>query len=272
MSVSVLGEVKPWQTETPGERLFLLAYDLAKAGVPTSLAEQPWMVSGQGLSEFLRLVVAMELTHRCLNASVEVIEANPGVSSDAVMRELRRSVQLYGPNHVLKLVAEQSRLAALAYVERNLTVGRKNATHREERHYCCWCGTHTSRTSSGSQKDQSTVEHIWPEFLGGTSIAENLTIACKECNSARQHAFTWAWFGLQAYNEKIDANGRLPRRIYLGLALHRLIRVASGQTKLAKGPISLKSATKILKGAIPEIKLHKDRRYTFFEILQLSTE
>lgn len=270
--MAAFGEIQPWQTETPGERLFLLAYGLAKSGVPVSLAEQPWMVSGQGLTEFLRLVVAMELTHRCLNASIEVVEANPGASSDAVMRELRGSVQLYGSGRVLGPITEQSRLAALAYVDRRLTDGRKNTTHREERQYCCWCGAHTSRGSSASNTDQATVEHLWPEFLGGTSIAENLTIACKDCNLARQHAFTWAWFGLQACNEKLDANGRLPRPIYLALALHRLIRVASGQTKLSRNPISLKDASKILKGAMPQVSLHPDRRYTFFEILQMSTE
>lgn len=270
--MAVLGEIHPWQAETPGERLFLLAYNLAKSSVPMSLAEQPWMVSGQGFSEFLRLVVAMELTHRCLNAAVEVLEANPSASSDAVMRELRGSVQLYGANGVLGPIAEQSRLAALAYVTRKLTDGRKNTTHRDEKQYCCWCGTHTSRRPDGSQTDQATVEHLWPEFLGGTSIAENLTIACQECNSARQHAFTWAWFGLQACNEQLDARGRLPRTIYLALGLHRLMRVASGQTKLSKAPISLKGASKILKGAIPQVSLRKDRRYTFFEILQMSTE
>jgi hypothetical protein len=264
--MATFGEIRPWQTETPGERLFLLAYDLAKSGVPALVTEQPWIVSGQGLNEFLRLVVAMELTHRCMNATMEVVETNPHVSVDAVMRELRGSVQLYGSERVLGPIAEQSRLAALAYLDRKLTEGRKNATHREERQYCCWCGTYTSRGVGAS------VEHLWPEFLGGTSIAENLTIACQECNSARQHAFTWAWFGLQACNEKVDANGRLPREIYLALALHRLIRVASGQTKMSRTPTSLKSASKILKGAIPQVSLQLDRRYTFFEILQISTE
>jgi 5-methylcytosine-specific restriction endonuclease McrA len=270
--MAVLGEIRPWHTETPGERLFLLAYDLAKSGLPISPTEQPWIVSVQGLSEFLRLVVAMELTHRCLNSTVEVIEANPTASSDAVMRELRRSVQLYGSNRVLGPIAEQSRLAAIASVNRTLTDGRKNTTHRDERQYCCWCGTHTSRRPDGSQTYQATIEHLWPEFLGGTSVAENLTIACKECNSARQHAFTWAWFGLQACNEKLDGNGRLPRPIYLALALNRLIRVASGQTKLSKVALSLKGASKILKGAMPQVTLRKDRRYTFFEILQMSKE
>jgi hypothetical protein len=271
--MGAFGAIQPWQTETPGERLFLLAYELAKSAVPTPLSEQSWMVSGQGLAEFLRLVTAMELTHRCLNVALEILQASPSASPDAVMRELRGSVQLFGSDGALSPVAEQSRLAALAYLDRNLSTGRKNSTHRDEKQYCCWCGTHTTRRpGGGSHADQATVEHLWPEFLGGTSDAENLTIACKDCNSARQHAFTWAWFGMQACNEMLDANGRLPRPVYLALALHRLILVASGQTRMSRTPTSLKGASRILKGAIPQVSLQKDRRYTFFEILQMSKE
>lgn len=269
--MAALGEVRPWQTETPGERLFLLAYELAKSGLPSTTSDHAWIVSGQGLSEFMRLILAMELTHRCLNAAVAVVDTNPGASPEAVLRELRGSVQLYGTQTSLGSITEQSRLAALAYVDRKLTDGRKNATHRDEKGYCCWCGTHTSRDPAAGS-GQATVEHLWPEFLGGTSTAENLTIACYGCNTARQHAFTWAWFGLQGCNEKLDSKGRLPGHVYLALALHRLITVASGQTKMSRTPTSLKGASKILRGAIPKVVLQPDRRYTFFEILQLSAE
>jgi hypothetical protein len=108
--------------------------------------------------------------------------------------------------------------------------------------------------------------------LGGTSDLENLTIACEGCNKLRQHAFTWAWFALQAMNEKLDSNDKLPGPIMLALGLHRLLRVAGGRTKMSRTPVSLKQAAKILRGAIPKITLHKDKRYTFFEILQMSTE
>lgn len=267
-----VGEITPWQTETPGERLFLIAYNIVKATAQPSIAEQTWMVSSNGLAEFFRLAVAMELTHRCLNASVDVMQARPSASAEAVLRELRTSVQLYGTGRSIGEVAEQSRLAAIAYIERKLPDGRKNAIHREGRHYCCWCGTYTSRGHGSETSDQATIEHLWPEFLGGTSVLENLTIACKNCNTDRQHAFTWAWFALQAMNEKLDSNGNLPRPIKLALGLHRLLRVAGGQTKFSRTPVSLKNASNILKGAIPKISLRKDKRYTFFEILQMTTD
>lgn len=119
---------------------------------------------------------------------------------------------------------------------------------------------------------KSTVEHLWPEFLGGTSTPENLAIACQYCNTTRQHAFNWAWFATQAINEKLDANGALPREILLALALHRLIKVASGQTALSESRMSLKDAVRLLKGAIPRLELEPKVRYTFFEILNHAME
>jgi 5-methylcytosine-specific restriction endonuclease McrA len=267
-----VGEITPWRTETPGERLFLMAYDIVTTTAQPSIAAQTWMVSSHGLAEFFRLVVAMELTHRCLNASVEIMQVMPHASAEAVLRELRTSVQLYGPGRQIKEVAEQSRLAAIAYTESKTSDGTKNAVHRESRNYCCWCGTHTSRGQSPEKFDQATIEHLWPIFLGGTSDLENLTIACKSCNEDRQHAFTWAWFALQAMNEKLDSNESLPGPIRLALGLHRLLIVAGGQTKISRMPVSLKDASKILRGAIPTITLQKDKRYTFFEILQMSRE
>lgn len=271
--MAAIGEIRPWKTETPGERLFLLVYELTKDSLAPRQSDQSWIVSATGLREFTRLVAAMELMHRCLNVAVESIQANPHCSPAAIRRDLRSSVELYVGDAILGPISEQSRLAAIAYLEQKLSNGKKNLTHRQERPYCCWCGKHTSRAKSATLgADIATVEHLWPEYLGGTSIEENLTIACKACNSARQHAFTWAWFALQACNEELDSHNSLPRHIYLALALHRLIRVASGQTRIARNPVSLKEASKILQGAIPKVDLQPNRRYTFFEIVQLSME
>jgi hypothetical protein len=157
-------------------------------------------------------------------------------------------------------------------VERNLSTGKKNEAHRESSGKCCWCAKPTSRAKNTSENDKATVEHIWPEFLGGTSETANLTIACKKCNTVRQHGFTWAWFALQACNEKLDENGKLPRTVMLPLALYRLMRVASGQTRLSAGKLTLKDALNRLKGAIPSLDLAQDRRYTFFELLNLVSD
>jgi len=271
--MAAIGEIGPWVTETPGERLFLIAYDLVQDVGSTISFSNSWIVSTDGFGEFIRLVAAMELTHRCLNVAVEKNRTNQGGSVESIIRELRSIDVGQGvPNSVLRMLSEAARLAADAYVHQKLTDGQKNRTHKNEKPRCCWCGVHTARGKNNSNDDTATVEHLWPEYLGGTSVEENLTIACKACNTARQHAFTWAWFGLQSCNEELDKNNRLPRHIYLALALYRLMRVAAGKTKISRDIISLKKASTMLRGAVPDVVLQPNRRYTFFEILSLSME
>lgn len=271
--MAAIGEIGPWMTETPGERLFLIAYNLVKDIGQSIPLSNSWIVSTDGFSEFIRLVAAMELTHRCLNVAVETISENQFSSVERITQELRRIDVGQGiSNGALRTLAEATRLAAIAYVNQKLTDGQKNRTHKNEKPRCCWCGTHTTRAKNNSNDDTATVEHLWPEYLGGTSVEENLTIACKACNTARQHAFTWAWFALQSCNEELDRHNRLPRHIYLALALYRLMRVAAGKTRISRNLISLKEASTMLKGAVPEVVLQPNRRYTFFEILSLSTE
>jgi len=263
-----ISEMRPWIAETPGERLFLLAYNLVNTTTSKSFNDQSWVASAIGLNEFMRLSATMELTHRCINVSVESLTVNQHCTVEVIRRNLRSSIELYLIDSILDLFAEQSRLAGLAYIGRKLTDGAKNSIHKNERSYCCWCGCSTMRSNKAGQHDAATIEHLWPEFLGGTSINENLIIACYSCNNARSHAFTWAWFPIQA----CTTDSSIPKTINLALALQRLMRVASGQTRYSQNPVSLKAAAKILKGAIPKVILQPNRRYTFFEIAKLSEE
>jgi hypothetical protein len=169
-------------------------------------------------------------------------------------------------------VAQASRLASLAYINRQLTPQKKNLVHQTEKAFCCWCGNSTVRSKGAANHEKATVEHLWPEFLGGNSAIENLAIACYKCNTARQHAFTWAWFPTASINEMLDANGSIPREVELSIALHRLIKVASGQTPYSKERTTLKNAMRLLNGAIPKLNMYINKRFTFFEILQNSME
>jgi hypothetical protein len=270
--MTAISELQPWATETPGERLFLAAYELVRADVPHLFSERSWVVSSTGLSEFFRLIAAMELTHRCINAVAELLRANSSASAEAVLRLLRTSVEIYGSGATARLFAEESRLSALAYLNDSITEKRADKVHRDSGKLCCWCGNTLSRAQSTPKGSKATIEHLWPTFLGGTSDVSNVTIACDHCNNARQHAFSWAWFGLQGFNEQLDSNNRLPRNVLLSLALHRLIRVASGQTRVSRTPVSLKTATQMLNVAMPKIRMTPGKRYTFFELLQLAED
>lgn len=270
--MATISNIARWIPETDGERLFLAVYQFVAPSVPALLEGQSWLVSSAGLTELCRLIAAMELTYRCLNVSVDLYEANEQASIDALMHRLRLVVGLHQRVDATMQIAQSARLAAFAYINRKLTAARITEVHRDASKICCWCGTPTSRKKGTPSQSKATVEHLWPEFLGGTSTPENLAIACEDCNTARQHAFNWAWFATQAINEKLDANGALPREILLALALHRLIKVASGQTALSYSRMSLKDAVRLLKGAIPRLDLEPKTRYTFFEILNHATE
>ncbi|CAG9261443.1 hypothetical protein PUN4_370100 [Paraburkholderia unamae] len=269
--MATLSELYPWDPETPGERLFLALYDLVKEDVPDLFGDRSWFVSTVGLREFLRLTAAMELTHRCLNSVIEHLRVNPSTPASTVLQLLRSSVEIYGKGPTVQRIAELTLHAGRAALEKHFTPHRADKIHRES-NQCCWCGKLVSRLKGTATGSIATIEHLWPVFLGGSSTHENGTVACDSCNGARQHAFSWAWFGVQGFNEKLDKNQALPRNVRLALALHRLMRVASGQTRISHKPVSLKTAAKILNVVEPKIQLHPDRRYTFFELIQLAED
>ncbi|MDP3651676.1 MAG: HNH endonuclease [Rhodoferax sp.] len=270
--MAVLSEVTRWVPETDGERLFMAAYEMAAPCVPVLFGGQAWVVSPEGMTEACRLSAAMEITHRCLNEGVDLYTANPQASVDPMVHRLRLVIGMYQMNEVALRVAQVTRLASLAYINRQLSPSRIKQVHQTERKFCCWCGNPTLRSKNAPENAKATVEHLWPEFLGGNSALENLAIACSKCNTARQHAFTWAWFSTPAINEKLDVNGAVPREVELAIALHRLIKVASGQSPLSTVRTTLKAAMRLLNGAIPNLNLPANRRFTYFEILQNSTE
>ncbi|MGO4396189.1 hypothetical protein AB4Z46_33055 [Variovorax sp. M-6] len=264
-------KLHPWDPETPGERLFLALYDLVKEDVPELFVDRNWFVSATGLSEFLRLTAAMELTHRCLNAVSEHLLVSPDAPVSTVLQLLRSDVEIYGQGPTTRGIAELTLQAGLAALEKHFTPNRADTIHRESNR-CCWCGKAVSRGQGTAKGSIATIEHLWPAFLGGSSSQANAAIACDSCNGARQHAFSWAWFGVQSFNAKLDKHQNLPRNVRLALALHRLIRVASGRTRISRTAVSLKTAAKMLNVVEPKIRLDQNRRYTFFELIQFAEE
>ena len=267
-----IAEIKPWVASTAGENLFLYIYHLVAPTIPSLNDEKSFLYSNLGLSEFFRLTAAMEVLHRCLNASVPLLKISPSLTSSRITEELRKVLPARPSSDGMHVLGELTRLSSLAYVNRKLTDGMAKLIHKNEKPECCWCGKPTFRAKSTPAEDRGTVEHLWPEFLGGESIEENLIIACGACTSRRKHAFTWAWFGVQAYSEKLDFNKSIPREVKLSLGLHRLMKVASGQARHSNESITLKDAAIRLRGVIPTVPLIEECRYTFLEMLDIAKE
>jgi len=51
----------------------------------------------------------------------------------------------------------------------------RRAVFARDGHRCQWCGA----------TDDLTLDHIWPQLLGGEHTLENLRVLCRSCNSSK---------------------------------------------------------------------------------------
>jgi len=270
--MTIFSTIKPWETETPGENLFLYLYELVAKDAKNTSLERSWFNFNQTLHEFHRLVTVIDLTHRCFDIGNFWLGSNPELNSEFIATKLVDGLEISRTNNNYLQLGELVRLACLATLNVSMSPGLTNTVHKENRKQCCWCGKTTSRAKGTPKNAVATVEHLWPKFLGGTSILGNLAIACNQCNGKRSHAISWAWFGVQSIYDKLDKNGSVSREIKLAVGLHRLIKVASGQSNISRNTMTLKEAAIRLQRIFPEMKLEPDRRYTFLDFLTNASE
>jgi hypothetical protein len=62
---------------------------------------------------------------------------------------------------------------------------------------CYSCGVQLDRHSS-DDKNSATIEHLWPQSLGGDSDFRNLLPACRACNTNRNEHADWPAFWFQS--------------------------------------------------------------------------
>lgn len=264
-----------WKPETPGERLFMFIYSYVADNTRDLLDESTWVVSVEGFNELGRMAVAMELTHRCLAAAVDMADILQHVAPITIMQRLRLAIGIR-QQQVLQHLAQETRLAALASLGADMpndTV--KTQLYADWGRKCCWCGRITSSAAGTLKGMKSSVEHLWPMYLGGTSDVANLAVACEACNNFRRHGYTWAWFAVQSFYDIPDSNSSVSKEWQLALALHRLMKVAAGKVPIhGTDPMSIKEAAKALGAAIPKIDFpaHDRNRYTYFETINFAEE
>jgi 5-methylcytosine-specific restriction endonuclease McrA len=272
--MAILAPVESWKTTTPGEEVFLLNYVRVSTAIPADiLTEQSWIVNAQGWVEFLRLTAAMELTHRCIATGAELLSEVPEATTNNVLHRLSMLIGLPRSGTESMRLAQSTLFAARNSMLSSTPNGVSQAVYRQWGPKCCWCGRHTSSSASGGNTLRS-LEHIWPRNLGGSSVEENLAVACAKCNSKRGHAFTWAWFPVQAmWNERRLATADRTESMDYALALHRIMKVASGRTQYSAAKTTLKGAAQILKASIPSVpSVAPAKRLTFFELLDTASE
>jgi 5-methylcytosine-specific restriction endonuclease McrA len=272
--MAILAPVESWKTTTHGEEVFLLNYVRVSAEIPVDfLPEHSWIANSRGWVEFVRLSAAMELTHRCIGTGVELLKDIPEATADNVLHRLSMQVGLPRSGFEAMRLAQSTLFAARNSMVKSTPQGVTHAIYKQWGPKCCWCGRHVSSTPSGG-KPLHSLEHIWPRYLGGSSVEENLAVACAKCNTKRGHAFTWAWFPVQAmWTKRRPATAGQTEAMDYALALHRIMKVASGRTEYSATKTTLKGATQLLKTAIPSVRLvAPSKRFTFFELLDTALE
>ena len=76
---------------------------------------------------------------------------------------------------------------------------------------CVWCGRELWRSDL-------TVEHLCPRSRNGSSLPENLLVACRDCNHTRRSR------AAVSFATEREREGYEPRWPLLGSALRRLSR------------------------------------------------
>lgn len=254
---------------TYGEELFLNLYDDLGAHVtvtgPHDIGME-FLVDQVGFQSFSRLVVTFEVFLRCVRSAKMVFGEQPGAPANRFAQVVRRDIDL--PPRLLQNSAFAERLKQVGRIVfdkgRNKLIER-NAT-RDEPPHCYLCGVALTEDGGNAQR---SIEHVWPQSLGGQTVEANLMLACKDCNSERGHMSTWAVGPVQStfftYSTKNPANPEKPLRFSLALA--RLMDAARPTDKRSS-PLTLRDAARKIRPAVPKLDLIPDRPYLYFELLQ----
>ena len=86
---------------------------------------------------------------------------------------------------------------------------------------CVWCGRKI-RIKDRKKGNAATLEHLCPQFFGGSDEIDNLALACRECNSSRFHLHAYVFYVTRLME------GHKPDREQLQTKLRKLGLVPEG--------------------------------------------
>ncbi len=190
-----------WLTHFVDRKILLdVRWDkLSVALLPTGRAD--------GLIEFFREVVVVNLTCRIVVAGTSLLDETPdrparNADDPSLQREYREFLResVFVP---YELVDDLLRMAirAVNASREHLSETQRSLykRHAQNRHpHCYMCGTPLDFTGADPHR-RYTLDHIWPRRYGGSSEVENLLPACNSCNSGKKADFaTWAMPNVQS--------------------------------------------------------------------------
>jgi len=259
-----------WKPMTSGEELFLNLYDDLGAKISTTGPDDiglDFLVNGAAFESFSRIAATTEVFLRCLHNGMTTYKLTEAARPETYIRNLRFEVEL--PNRLLRnqRFAERLAFASRIAVEKKRSPQIENNATRDEPPFCYLCDVALSDTDGA--KNKRSIEHVWPLGLGGETVAENLLLACSDCNSKRGDFATWVAGPVQSTRFIQSSNNKKthipsePLRFSLGLAR---VLAAAQPTAKRREPMTLREASIEVRPIIPSVTVKPDRYYTFFEL------
>jgi len=226
--------------KTQGERLFLLIRDelLEAAGHGhirwSNLGRLFDQVGGrEEFGDYLRGAAAIHLMRRLLR----FWEAERSITSQE--SQYVKKVASYIRDEMLTSLGDEdtSRLARAVIAAEKSCYQKISPSVRSRvlagRHQvrCYLCGTTLSPSATQGQPGFLTLEHVWPQSVGGDSVEENLLPACERCQDTTKDTMSWEWFNIHnvvlPVNPSDSAIASVTRRGHFARHFFEAMRVVS---------------------------------------------
>ena len=284
-----------WVPSTAGEEFFQALYEVVGRPITVDHPEQAdleYLVRPTAFAESVRLAATVDVAMRCIRTGREMVNGSQ-VTWKTMGRALRTEVGippiLSGNSRFCQLAIQTSEIAQ-AKPRSNVNEAKLRAGGEQK---CYLCGSVLNM--DGNEGKTFSVEHVWPQSMGGDSRLDNLLPACTDCNSKRQHQVSWAtgpvfstWLKSpvpvdeEGYAVTVDPNvskykpknEAASNHLWVSLALSRMAAVASGDPwagdRNGGRRTTLKAAAMAMGTVRTMVKFPPGtvgKRFTFFELM-----
>lgn len=242
--------------QTQGERLFLLLRDelLEASGHGhirwSNLGRLFDQVGGRPeFGDYLRGSAAVHLMRRLLR----FWEAERLVTSQE--SQYIKKVASYIRDEALSSLGDDDtfRLArSVVAAERscNQTISRnvrRSLVGGKPKLSCYLCQSSLNPSAPEGEPEHLTLEHLWPQSVGGDSIEENLLPACTRCQITSKDTMSWEWFNIhnvvlppiasEGALASVTRKGHFARHCFEAMRLASMKRLSLKEAFTVLGPI-----------------------------------
>lgn len=145
---------------------------------------------------YIRGALAIHAVRRMLSLWDDVVQVAPVAETTRLKTVTSASIAEVFPVLEESLRTHLARSLIRTYDARNQKIipsVRKAALRPFKKTSCYLCGVTLIESSPKAGEAKLTLDHLWPQSLGGESDPENLLPACQRCQDAKADAISWEW-------------------------------------------------------------------------------